>query len=285
MLCQRSYSKEVAVASGIGHGAPCSRRGGLMARSLCDLGLMSLVCDDLASLILDGRSALEQLLLSLDLRCARLPKACRRSIILTCNCVSESLGEFLEMPRECFDEALSCMGGERSDLLWWLRAMDEGHGDGVPSMLGQKYDGWDRDACRRMAASLQGSFDALALGRGQFRESTKLSMALCAGEVMRRQGPEGEGAADTALLHDIARAATGWMSVERLRRRLKLPAIALPLYAAPLMLVSSWYQRQGLGQELILFVQKRQMHRFDAKTTACSKDKAEESEDAAPQEI
>ena len=263
--------------------------GGIMARSLCDLGLMSLVCDDLASLILDGRSALEQLMASLDLRKSRLPKAERRSLILTCRCVRQSLGEFLEMPRECFDEALSCMGGDRADLLWWLRAMDEGHGEVVPPMLGQKDLDWDTDWCCELASSLQPSFDALALGRGQFRESTKLSMALCAREAMERQGHEGEGAVDAAALHDIARAATSWMSVERLRRRLRLPASALPLYAAPLMLVSSWYKRQGLGQELILFVQKRQMRRFDAKAQGSTKDAAlcqsASIGDAEPQEI
>ena len=236
-----------------------------MAGSLCDLGLMSLVCDDLASLVLDGRAALEQLLVSLDLPMARLSRADRRSIGLICRCVRQSLGEFLEMPRECFDEALSCMGGERADLLWWLRAMDEGHGEAVPSLLGQKDAGWDKEECCRMAASLGPSFDALELGRGQFRESTRLSMALCACSALERQGPEGEGAADAALLHDAARAATCWMSVERLRRRLRLPSAALPLYCAALMLVSSWYGRQGLGQDLILFVQKRQMRRFDAK--------------------
>ena len=233
-----------------------------MARLLCDLGLMSLVCDDLASLILDGKSAVSQLRASLSLRAARVPSDLMSRISSVCDGVCQSLSDFLKMPRECFDEALSCMGGDRADLLWWLRAMDEGHGEGFPAMLGQEVDPLVKDECARLTSALQPSFDALALGRGQFRESTRLSLALCASAVVE-SGSEGEGAADPDCLHEAARAATCWMSTERLRRRLRLSRDALPVYAASLVLAASWCRRAGLGQDLMLFVQKRQMRHFD----------------------
>jgi hypothetical protein len=231
-----------------------------MGRILCDLGLMNLVYDDLASLILDGHAAARQLRASLCLRGARIPAEARRRTLRICDAVCQSLPSFLEMPRECFDESMACMGGDRAELLWWLRAMDEGHRRDFPALRGQKADPWVEEECAKLVSRLRGGFESLALGRGQFRDSTKLSMALCACALVE----SGDDGADLALdLHKAARAATCWMSTERLRRRLRLPRRALPSYAASLVLAASWYRGKGLGADLMLFVQKRQLRRFD----------------------
>ena len=107
---------------------------------------------------------------------------------------------------------------------------------------------------------LYDEYSSLGLGRGQIRECTRLAMALCAVRVRLCEDPD-EGITLTDL-HLAARAASAWMSTERLRRVMRLTKNAVPLYEAALRLAASRYVNVSLATELVFYVQRRQSLRF-----------------------
>ncbi len=229
-------------------------------RILCDLGLMNLIYDDLTSLMLDGNGALKQLIFTLQKKDIRLSRTDRLRVSRVCESLEDKLSDFLMMERADFDETLSCNGGMGSELLWWCRGMQEAYDRGFPSLRLTGIEVSGIVYSERLFENLYNEYSSLALGRGQFRECTRLAIALCAGSVRLCEDPD-----DGITLSDIhlaARATSAWMSTERLRRAMKLTPKAVPLYVASLRLVTSWYMKAMLEKELVFYVQRHQILRF-----------------------